>query len=260
VTRGAPARAFGLCLLTLTLTGCAARGFVPPSGAPVPFPEGTDVWTGLTQTCRDVSGYRAQLRVSGRVNGARVPGLTAGVALEGPRIALETRYGGTRLFTIAGEASDAVLLLHREARFVRGPAADVVDALVGLRLEPARLLALLTGCITGSDVSRADRIGALARLTASDAVIYLRQQAGAWRLRAAELDGLMVDFRRVEDGWPRQMMIRRAADVSVTVEVIEFEDNPPLVPGLFRATVPEPFVEMSLGDLRDNGPFGDRRD
>lgn len=248
-------------LLALSLAGCATGGFVRPVGPASPFAGADAIWGVLTQGCRDVSSYRAQLRVSGRLRGERVPGLTAGMAVDADRMAMNLRWSAAPEFNIAGSTADVTLLMQRAGRVVRGPSAEVTDALIGVGLTPAGLLAILTGCVTpDTTVVGAERVGATLQVTLPGGLVYLRERGASWQLLAGEIDGMVVDYRRVEDGWPREVVIRRQPDVTLTLRVVEFERNPPLAPGLFQLGTPATFVEMPLETLRAEGPFGPRRD
>jgi hypothetical protein len=257
-------RTFGPASLILTLVvmagvGCAGGRFVRPAGAAVPFPEASNIWNDLSRPCRSVTSARAELRVSGRIAGQRVPGLTTGLAVDTGRLAIDARLSGRRVFSLAGDLPHVVLLRHLDGRVARGPAVDLVDALVGVPLTPARLLALLSGCVAvDAAVAAADRVGALARLRTRDSTIYLAERDGRWRLVAAEFEDVVADYRRIEDGWPREVELRRNPDVTLMLRVIEFERNPQLPSAVFQLQVPTSFVEMPLDDLRRDGPLGQR--
>lgn len=225
----------------------------------VSFPEGSSVWTELVRPCRGVTMVRAELRVSGRVDGQGFPSLTTGLAVDADRLAIEAVAGPRRVFNLAGDRASVVLLNHLDGRMTRGPAADVVDALVGVRLTPDRLLAVLTGCVsTDAAPVLAERLGTTARIRTADSLIYLVEHHGQWRLAAAEFGDVLADYRRVEDGWPREIELRRGADVTLRLRVIEFERNPQLPPAVFQLQVPDAFVEVPLDALRQGGPLGSR--
>jgi hypothetical protein len=244
--------------LVLALSaGCAGGRFVRPSGTAVPFAEGPAVWMELARGCRAVTMVRAELRVSGRVGGQGFPSLTTGLVAGADRLAIEAMAGARRVFTLAGDGSSVVLLNHLDRRTTRGTAADVIDALVGVRLTPDRLLALLSGCVSSeTTVTQAERVGATARLRTADSLIYLTERDGRWRLAAGEFGDVMADYRRVEDGWPREVELRRGDDVTLRLRVIEFERNPQVPPAVFQLQVPDTFVEVPLEVLRRDGPLG----
>jgi hypothetical protein len=253
-------RVHGACLaLTLVLgvtAGCATRAFLRPAGPAEPFPEATTIWADATRGCRGASSYRARLRVSGRLRGSRVPGVTAGLALDRERLAMSLIAGGAPEVSLAGSSSDMTVVMHRANRFARGAAADVIDALIGVRLTPAVLFAAVTGCVTpGGEVTAPDRIGDVARLHSPDGIVYLRRSGDRWQLAAGDVGDIRIDYRRLVDGWPRELTIRQGEAVTLTLQVAELELDPALPDGLFRARVPEATPQMSLDALRTEGPF-----
>jgi len=218
------------------------------------------VWEQLVEQCRPVVLARAELRVSGRVNGEGIPSLTTGVAVDAHRLAIVALVGVQRVFNLAGTADAVVLLNHLEARVTRGSAAEVVEALVGVHLPPLRLLALLSGCVSADTaVTGSDRIGDIVRLRTSDSTIYLRERNGQWRLHAAEFDDITADYRSLANGWPREIEVRRAPEVALRLRVIEFERNPQLPAAAFVLPVPDAYIDMPLDTLRREGPLS-RRD
>jgi hypothetical protein len=251
--------AFVLTLVLAMSSACAGGRFVRPAGAAVPFPEGADIWATLTRECRGVTMARAELRVSGRVEGQGFPSLTTGLAVDADRLSIVAMAGARRVFSLAGDRASVVLLNHLDGRMTRGAATDVVEALVGVRLAPDRLLAILSGCVAAAPtVTEAERIGTITRIRTADTVIYLSERNGQWRLAAAEFGDVIADYRRVEAGWPREIELRRSDDVTLRLRVIEFERNPQLPPGLFQLQVPDAFVELPLDALRRGGPLGRR--
>lgn len=243
-------------LLAVAISGCAGARFVRPTGTPQPFPEADTVWAALSSGCRAVTSARVQLRVSGRIGGQRIPGLTTGLAVDATRVAIDARAGARRVFSLAGDRSEVVLLRHLDGRMARGPAGDLLDALVGVRLEPARLLAVLSGCVAVDPTFQSgDRVGPYARIQTPDTLIYLAPLDRGWRLAGAEFDGVVADYRRLERGWPGEVELRRP-DVSLRLQVVEFERNPRLPAVVFQLPVPAAFVEMSLDELRRDGPLG----
>lgn len=244
-------------MLTVGLTSaCAGGRFVRPSGVAAPFPDGVDIWTVLSRECRTVAAMRAELRVSGRVAGQRFPTLTTGVVVDAGRLAIAATAGARSVFHLAGDRDRVVLLNYMDATTTRGPADDVVEALVGLRLEPARLLSILSGCAAPEpDVTAANRVGAYGRLRTSDTTIYLREHEDGWRLAAAEFGDVVVDYRRIESGMPAEVEVRRGGDVELRLRVIEFDRNPELPESVFSLRVPESFVEVSVDQLRRDGPL-----
>ncbi len=239
-----------------------------PAGPPVPVPEpeGADVWDAATRACRDVRTLRATLRMSARVGAQGIPTVTVGLAIDGGRaIGLLAQVGGSS-FTLAGPA-DRATLIWRDGRVLIAPAADIVDALIGVKLDPARLLAILSGCVSRQpSLVRALRYGDAIEATTADGVVYLERDKTGWRPRAGEFEGLVVDYADARSGsaWPRGIGIRTRPGgtgpaVSIEFTVSELIPNLPLPPKLFEVDVPPNAATISLEELRANGPAGTGR-
>jgi hypothetical protein len=249
----------------MCIGGCAARRFERPTGPAAPAPEAAAAWQAATAACRDVRTARATLRWVFRAGARRFPGVTIGAAFDvgGRTMALDARVGSATFFTLGGSADQATLVL-RDGRYVRAPAADIVEALIDVKLEPARLLAILTGCLTPTpEFRQAVRRDGWLEVTAADAVAYLEQTSGgAWRLRAGTFDGLDVDYGAPGPSWPRSLEIRSRADaakpaMSIAISRLNIiEPNAPLDASLFQLVLPPGARSISLVELRAVGPAG----
>jgi hypothetical protein len=191
---------FGVLLLA---SACAAHIFVPPAGAGASAPEAARAWTEATRSCADVHNASGTLRVALRRGRLRSTSRVVSVTV--------TSAGGIRLedstaFLLAGTSARTQLLLRQDRRLVTARADDIVDALVGVKLGPERLLAILSGCATTSSASaRADgaaRFGAEIAMPVDDGRVFLQARDGRWRVVAADLGGLIVEFRAFEGDWP----------------------------------------------------------
>jgi hypothetical protein len=246
--------------------GCASRAFVHPSGPGIPAPDAADVWENVSSACRGLSGVQAALGLTGRIGDQRIPGLAgatlyAAVSSAGA-IGLEARVSSQLAFRMGGTAERATLFLPADNRVVVAPAADIVDALVGVRVTPERLLALLGGCMTRSDVvTRAARHAALLEVGTADATVFLEQRGGSWGVRAAAADGLVMEYRRsgnqirdiVLDSAPGS-----ASDVSLVLRLKQFDLAPNLAPAMFTVAVPDDARPMTVEELRASGLDGER--
>ena len=252
--------------MAIGLAACAPRTFVLPAVVPTPAPESAEIWKTASSPCRAVTGARAALGLTGRVRDQRIPGLAgatlyAALSATGD-IGLEARVSGQLVFRLGGTSSNATLLLPSENRVVRGRADEIVDALVGLRLGPERLLAILGGCITrNEDVRQGERYGKVLRVETPDAVVYLEPTDGPWVVRAGTADGLGVEYRRPA-GDVRDIIFRSrpgaTAGVSIVLHVKELDLAPALAPSLFAVVVPDDARPMSLQELRETGLVDDR--
>lgn len=217
-------------------------------------------WTAVAGSCGDLQTFRGALRLSGRVAGQRVPGLMVGLAIDGDRaLAMEARIVDRPVFTLAGVADRATLWISDGNRVVTASVEDLLDALVGVRLSPARLRALLSGCaaVDRRFVS-GERLGDLLKVLTPDSAIYM-VNARAWRVRAAEFDGFVVDYREMSGTMPRVMSLvsgsGRTPAVSLTLAIRDAERNPALAPALFVPVEMDGAVAASLEELRASGPL-----
>jgi hypothetical protein len=183
-----------------------------------------------------------------------VPTVTVGLALDGDRaVALQAQS----FFTLRGTPEQATLVL-RDGRFVRAPVVDLVHALIDVRLDPARLLAILTGCLTPRpDFVESMRRGEWLVVTASGAIAYLAlTDESGWVLRAGTFDSLQVDYQRRGPRWPREIQITSrpgTAGPAVSIAISDLaisETNAPIPPELTQPVVPAGATEISLDDLR----------
>jgi hypothetical protein len=166
------------------------------------------------------------------------------------------------VFVLRGSADEATIVLPRDGRVATGSAEAILDALVGIPLSPARLLAVLTGCVSIQPaVDMAEQIGSMGRVRTEDAEVYLVRTAEGWRVRAGAFDGFTVDYRRFASGGPADIAIRSTAgrhpavDLSLRVVVVE---TTPRAPSVFVPVVPSGAERITIDVLREEGPLGPR--
>ncbi len=250
-------------LLTLS-SACAARVFVPPSSTPVPEPEAAAIWQQVTERCRGVQVFQAEIRIRGRVGETRErfhpPAIhgavtrTQGIYLEVPTLA------GTVL-QMAGTGGDVTLLLPKDRRVLRAGTDEVFEGLTGLAWGPRELLDAFSGCVTSSDAPvTGGRVGNLLHLSlspTSDA--WLEQRDGRWQLRAARVDTWMLEYRRHDVIWPAEIRVtaNRPVPVDLVFTLHQVSTNIELPASVFALEVPPGFEPMTLDELRSLGPLKD---
>jgi hypothetical protein len=264
--RPAPARAWLGLFGLVVLAGCAAPLMLPPETAGTPAPEAASAWAAATGSCRGVHSFAPTLHVSGRVGGERVPGLVTilgGLTAEGG-IRLQASAPGTPVFVLAGTADRATLLLEREDRVLRAPAADIVEALMGIRVGPRDLLALFSGCLTpDAAVVEAARYGRAIWITTAEARVMLVQAGGSWQIAGGRTRGLLVEYVERTDGrWPKTVRLRSlpgdTPEVGLTVTIETFMSNTDIDPRAFEVTVPADATPVTLEELRAAGPLKEK--
>jgi outer membrane biogenesis lipoprotein LolB len=257
-------RGSGLLVILALASACAAKVFVPPTGGGVPATNAADVWKEATTACADVKNVNATLRVALRQGRLRSPGLTvAAIATSAGQMRLED----STMFAMAGTAANARLVLRQDRRYVDGRAEDIVDAFVGARIGPERLLAVLTGCFTQAAASaktpEAVQYGSLIEMPASDGTMYLKRVNSRWHVTAGTAAGLVVEFRSFDGYWPMSWRATSTATASdpvmldVTIEDRVINDAQ-INPAAFQVTTPAGATKITLEDLRANGPLRKR--
>ena len=192
---------------------------------------------------------------------------TAIVGFERPRsIRLEgVAPFGPPAFILAARDETATLLLPRDNRVLRGEeAADILGAITGVSLAPSELQAVLTGCASAEADPVAGHLhgNGWASIDLRDgAVLYLERTGGRWQARAAKRSGWQIEYSMWQANFPQRVRLRSAdpkVDVDITATVSQVEANVPIDPAAFEVNVPASARELSLAELRANGPLGVR--
>ncbi len=287
------------CLIAVmllgTATACGPKPFVLPSGPGQPIDDFRTPFDQASAACRGVRTVRTSIGLSGRAGNERMRGtLIAGLA-EPDSLRLEgVAPFGPPVFILVSRSGSATLLLPRDNRVLTGvTAADILEALAGLRLDPVALRAILSGCVTpdpqpvgghafytngpirvgsgstgyprkalidiGLDIARDSPLKRVAHA-------YLRQIDGQWRIVAGVLPGLQVEYDQFESGLPKTVRIASRAEaamdarpfvsVSLLLALSDVATNVTLNPAAFAVDVPPDAVPMTLSELRDAGPLG----
>lgn len=222
----------------VALAACGHPLFRPPAGPGLPAPDAAGAWEQATKVCRGATSFVAELRVSGRVGDDRFPSLTVASGLDNTgSVYLSATYSSQPIFLLVGAAERATLWLRRDNRAVVDAAGGILTELLGVPLSPERLLAVLTGCATRSvEIREADQRGRLLRVVTADAIVFLEQQQGAWRTRAAQVDGFTVQYERDGTSIPQRILIDADPGrprASLDVRVSQAELNGTLPPDIF---------------------------
>jgi hypothetical protein len=259
----------GLLIIAGGLSACAPRRLQLPSGDGQPFPDFSRAAQEATSACRGGRTISAELGISGRAGGQKLRGrATAGIAAPAS-IRLEgTAPFGPPVFILVADDARATLLLPRDNRVVAGESpAVILEALVGLDLGPADLLALLSGCVVPDPQPVAGRLfsGGWARLDlAGDATLFLqRDPQQRWRIRAGSRRRLDVEYETDAGGVIAAVRVTVGGDPSratdLRIVLSQVDHDLPLAPEVFRVKVPADALPLSLAELRQAGPMGEKR-
>ena len=244
---------------------CGARRVPFPSDPGSPLPNYADLHAEVTAACRGARTLTAELGLRGRVGSRRISGrLVSGFETPAKMRLEAVAPFGPPGFILAARGDQAVLLLPRDERVVKGQSAEaILGALTGVALAPADLQAILTGCVLPASTATGGRLhsnGWASIDLDGRATMYL-QRMGTWRVRAARRDGWEVDYSQWQGQFPQALRLRSAsepANVDLTATLAQIEVNRDLDPTAFTVDGPASASPLSIEELRDAGPMGER--
>jgi hypothetical protein len=256
-------------LLLGGVTACAGRTVTLPTGEGAPFPEYALAWQDATRGCRQVRSMSAELSISGRAGRQRLRGhVLAGLAAP-DRIRLEAAAPfGPPLFILVADGTTTTLLLPRDNRVLRGESpAVILGALVGLELGPADLLAVLTGCVTPDAPAASGRLfppdWARIDLSGGAAAYLQRDKQAGWFVRAAAREELTITYDSGGHGAPPSVRLiadrSRGSTSDLRIDLSQVAVDQKLGPEVFAVRVPADATPISLKELREAGPLGEKR-
>jgi hypothetical protein len=277
---------FAVVALLLATAACVPKRGVVPPGPGTPIADFQGPFDQASTSCRGVRTIRTTIRLAGRAGGQRMRGtLIAGLAQpDALRLEGVAPFGPPAFILVAHDKS-ATLLLPRDNRVLTGvSAADILEALAGVRLDPGALRAILSGCVTadpqpiaghvfnmdgplkiGYATTGYPRQAWMAIEIGHGTTAYLRQQQGQWRIIGGVLPGLEVQYDRFESGLPRRVQVWSAGatagvPVDLTLVLSDVATNIELKSVAFAVDVPADAVPMTIAELRDAGPLGVKGD
>ena len=260
----------GLALVVVAVTaGCAGRAVILPSGPSTPVPQFAQLFDAATARCRPVDTLTAEIALSGRAGRTKLRGrVIAGMARPGS-IRLEgVAPFGAPVFILVARGPETILLLPRDRHVLTGvPAADILQALVGLALTPDEMRAILSGCLTPEPEPIAGRRygnGWIAIDVAGGATAFFRETPAGLTLAAGTVGALTIEYPTFAAGFPERVRIRsggvaaasEAVASDLTLRLSQVETSVALGPEVFSVDVPEDALPLTLAELREQGPLG----
>jgi hypothetical protein len=256
-------------MATVFAAACGPRRLALPAGDGESFPDYAAALQEATAACRPVRTLSAELAISGRAGREKLRArVLAGFSRPGS-IRLEgVAPFGPPVFILVAAESRATLLLPRDNRVLTGVApSDVLHALVGLDLSPQDLLDILAGCAVPDPQPSAGHsfAGGWARVDLSGgAAIFLQRQGDTrWAIRAATRPPLRIEYEGPAGAPPLAVRLSAAegsangADLRIALSQVEL--NASLAPEVFSVKVPADATPITLAELRQAGPMGERR-
>ena len=251
----------------LVVAGCAARGFVVPTGPGTVEPTLAEAYQASIAPCGDLRSLTADIKLSGRVDGRRVRGtLQVGLTRDGGvRIEAVAPFGAP-IFTIAGRADAGTLWLPRSREVVRAAPAEILEALTGVALPASGLFEIVTACPASDDaVVKAERFSSpdLARVSLrSGAEVWWRPDVSPLHPLGARRVGALVEYRAFDSDRPQTVRLAATpgtagtpgasrADLSLALQQVE--TNAALGDEAFALAVPDGAKVLTLIELRQAG-------
>jgi hypothetical protein len=248
-------------LLTTVLTSCGPRRVALPAGPGTPIADYPATFSRARAVCGGIRTLQAELGLSGRAGGQRLRGrLHAGLIPGALRLEGVAPFGSP-IFILVADGSRGTLLLLRDRRVVQNAAPeDILNALVGIRLGPDDLRAMLSGCVRAAGDAAAGRAYGddwIAVDLAAGGTVYLQRQNGDWRIVAGRYGGLEIDYTTFQADRPSQMVLR-GAGLNLTIALNQVEVNGDLPRNeLVAVKIPPDLTALTLEELRRAGPMGE---
>jgi hypothetical protein len=262
----AAAALLGLCVCA---GSCAAPLMKLPAGPGAPVTDVADVFAQATAACRTIRTLTAEVGIGGSAGGRRLRGrLSTGVlAPASVRFEFVAPFGPP-IFTFVAIGTDATLLLPRDDRVLEhGNPAVVLNAVAGVPLETADLVALLTGCVPagstfdGRELEPDWRVMHVSTATVTyDVYLHREGESPRWRAVALLRHGptdqtIRIEYRDFQNDQPRAIHLVsksgvKESDFDLTLALSQVETNVPLGPDVFRVAIPASAAPITSDELR----------
>ena len=253
----------------LAAAGCAPRRLALPSGDGTPFPGYEQAFDEASSGCRQVRTLTAELAVSGRVGRQKLRGRVLAGFERPSSLRLEgVAPFGPPAFILAASTEGATLLLPRDPAVLTGEPPDaILEALVGVALQPSELQAVVAGCgLSPGPPVGGRRFGegwARVDFPGGEAA-FLKTEAGRWRIQAGVAPPLRVEYGERQGDRPAAITLQWSDEgegevrADLRLRVSQVQINVDLAPSAFTVRVPSGAARITLEQLRQAGPLGQR--
>jgi len=261
---------------------CAHPRINLPTDAGIPLPDFKTIHMQLAAACTGVRTLTAEIALAGRAGRQKLRGrVVAGFARPSSMRLEGVAPFGPPAFILAARGEDAVLLLPRDPRVLRGARPeDILGALIGVALGPADLQAILTGCVVpapqavdarqhGNGWASIDLFGGATlylepvrgRPAAAQSISGGRALSGPpnWQIRAAKRAGWQIEYPAWGGGFPQSVRLQSdqpALMVDLTATLSQIETNTDLEDAAFTVNVPPGAEPITLDQIEASGPLG----
>lgn len=252
--------ALSTLLFTIGLTACGTPRVALPGGTGTPATDFAPAYAEARAACESVRTMQAELGLSGRAAGQRMRGRVLSGLVPGALRLEGVAPFGAPVFILVADGARGTLLLARDRRVVQDAAPEeILNALIGIRLGPDDLRAMLAGCVrSASEPTAARSYGPdwLAVDLAAGGTVFLRRSENAWRIVAGRYSGLEIDYPAFQGSRPSRAVLRGPElDLGLAIDQVEVNGDLPR-DQLVALKIPEGVAPLSLEELRKAGPLG----
>jgi len=263
-------------MLGVLLASCASlpKPVALPSDPGSAFADFATVYAQLTTACAGVRTLTAEIGLSGHAGDQKLGGrVIAGFERPSSMHLLGVAPFGGPVFILAARGGSATLVLPRDERIVRNaPPEAILEALTGVTLAPADLLAVFTGCVVPEPRAIAGRLhaGGLASIDVESAeqgtprrtaTMYLRRSGSQWQLHVAKRERWQIEYTQGSGSFP-QVVRLISTDPGVRVDIkaslSQVETNQPIDPKAFIVEEPKNVMPLTVEELRQAGPLREK--
>ena len=188
-----------ICLWLFVLAaGCAPKRVTLPADPGTPLADFAGIHDAVSKECRAVRTLTAALGLSGSAGDLSLRGTVEAGFRRPDSMRLTMRVSFSTIFVLVANDRGATLLYNRERRVVRGARADeLLGALIGIKLTPADLQAIATGCVVPEPRATGGRLHGSSWASIDlegGATLYLQRARDVWRLRAARRGDWLIEY------------------------------------------------------------------
>ncbi len=251
-----------LVSLILLTGGCSRRPVTPVGDVPaIPLSaeETGRVVELLEQQGESVQRYQAVVRVRGKGPEGKFRA-TELIIFERPdrvRVELLATFGASRWIAVASDGEITVLFPRGRQYLEESAVEDVVGALLGIRLSPIEIMAILAGTglpVTSAKLVQTERLGDKVRLLMDEGHVELQGD----QVRVAQRSPYRViyptDWKRAGKAAPDRIEIKsESIEASLTVDDLDI--NIRLDPEAFVVTLPEGADRLGLAQIGGEAVF-----
>jgi hypothetical protein len=249
-----------LLICTVALVGgCSRRPVAVGPAIPVPAEDADRLLADLAGSARGVQRYQAVLKVRGEGPDGRFSATEVLIFQRPDRVRVEllATFGPSRWIAVTRDGRITVLFPKTREYLEESAVEDVVAALLGIRLSPPEVMAILDGSglpLAGERSLRAERRGDRIRIALPSGTVDVE----ADQVREAQAAGYRVIYPTEWKDMQRQVpdridIVSEKLEASLSVEDLDI--NVRLDPEAFVVSLPDGAGRLALAQIEGEAVF-----